>query len=237
MRPIILASASPRREMLLRQLIGDTFTIEVSDYGEGGSPGGIMGGSGDGKSGVRSDDDKPGMESDDDGDTDIVTQVLRHSSGKARSVALRHSDGIVIGADTVVICNGKVYGKPHTSEKASEMLKEIGGKVVEVMTGVTVIDVGNGGDDDPDRLQTDQERELQTHEITRVFMKDFGNQTIQDYVSTGEPLDKAGAFGIQGKGAALVSRIEGDYCNVVGLPLYALSGLLKKVGVDALTRS
>jgi len=175
MRPIILASASPRREMLLRQLIGDTFTIEVSDYEERGSPGGIMGGSGDGKSGVRSDDDKPGM--------------------------------------------------------------EIGGKVVEVMTGVTVIDVGNGGDDDPDRLQTDQERELQTHEITRVFMKDFGNQTIQDYVSTGEPLDKAGAFGIQGKGAALVSRIEGDYCNVVGLPLYALSGLLKKVGVDALTRS
>ena len=213
MRLIILASASPRREILLRQIIGDTFTVEESDF----------------------DEEKMGVGDGRGGEFDLVTQVLRFSREKARAVASRHTEGIVIGADTVVICDGKVYGKPHTPERGEEMLGEIGGRVVEVMTGVTVIEIGDeGGEGDS---KGEQRRELQTHEITRVFMKDLDDQTIRDYVATGEPLDKAGAFGIQGKGAALVERIEGDYFNVVGLPLYALTGMLKEVGVNVFFRS
>ncbi len=195
MRPIILASASPRRETLLRNLMGDNFIVEPGSYQE-----------------------EEGMKSF-SGHQDPISVALYHSLKKARSVAKHHYQGVVIGADTVVVHDGIIFGKPHTNKRAFKMLLEISGKIVEVITGITIINCK-------------RRKEYQTHEVTRVFMKDLDQQTIKDYVETGEPLDKAGAFGIQGKGAALIDRIEGDYNNVVGLPMYALARLLEKVGIN-----
>lgn len=220
MRPIILASASPRRKTLLAQIIGDRFTVEESDFDEETLGGTCLEGKAeeDVDGGGERERDRSGCNE----DPDPINHVLASSQGKACSVASRHSKGVVIGADTIVVCNGTIIGKPHTPDRAIEMLREISGKTVDVITGITVIDIKGG-------------RELQAHEVTKVFIRDLDERMIQNYVATGEPLDKAGAFGIQGKGAVLVERIEGDYFNVVGLPLFSLAGLLRQVGVDVLS--
>lgn len=125
---------------------------------------------------------------------------------------------IIIGADTIVSIGNQILGKPGTKEKAFEMLTMLQGKVHQVYTGVTLI-----------RMRAGTKEEILTfHEVTNVEMFSLTQEEIQSYVDTKEPLDKAGAYGIQGKGAVLVRRIEGDYNNVVGLPIARVYQELKR---------
>lgn len=142
--------------------------------------------------------------------------AVRHlSAQKARSAASLHGDLFVIGADTVVYINGHILGKPSSVEQAYEMLLELNGKTHEVYTGVAVAR-GN-------TLKTD-------YEVTRVTFRDMSPKALLAYAKTGEGLDKAGAYGVQGKGALLVERVEGCFYNVVGLPLAKLSKMLQDMG-------
>lgn len=133
--------------------------------------------------------------------------------GKCLEVADRLKNDVkppdlIIAGDTVVTLNGKIYGKPKTNEVAFEMLNELMGKTHVVYTGVVLQFRG---------------QVFQFSESTRVTFGNATKEQIQSYVDTGEPLDKAGGYGIQGVGGCLVKRIDGDYFNVVGLPLYRLS--------------
>lgn len=127
------------------------------------------------------------------------------SSVKAEEVWSRHKgEGmVVVGSDTVVILNGVIYGKPHTKETASEMLHELSGRTHTVSTGVTII--------------SDSKKESFTSE-TEVTFFELTDKEIEDYIATGDPMDKAGAYGIQGDGAFFVREIKGDYYTVMGLP-------------------
>lgn len=146
--------------------------------------------------------------------------VRRLSAEKAAAVAGRAGeDAIVIAADTVVALEGAVLGKPADELDAFKMLSALSGVRHQVYTGVTVC---RGG-------------EKQTaHEVTDVTFRELSEREIEDYISTGEPMDKAGAYGIQGYGALLIQGISGDYYNVMGLPVCRLSGMLARFGVDCL---
>ena len=146
--------------------------------------------------------------------------VRRLSAEKAAAVAGRAGeDAIVIAADTVVALEGAVLGKPADELDAFKMLSALSGVRHQVYTGVTVC---RGG-------------EKQTaHEVTDVTFRELSEREIEDYISTGEPMDKAGAYGIQGYGALLIQGISGDYYNVMGLPVCRLSGMLSRFGVDCL---
>ena len=145
-------------------------------------------------------------------------EVARVSRAKALAVA-RGPEDVVIAADTVVVCQGKILGKPHTPERAAEMLELLSGRDHQVLTGCTVL-----------RGET----VLSHLETTHLYFRPLSAEEIAAYVATGEPLDKAGAYGIQGLGGLFVRRLEGDYYNVMGLPLCALTGLLRQVGVPVL---
>lgn len=140
--------------------------------------------------------------------------VLDISKRKAEAVA-KKTDGIVIAADTVVALDGEILGKPKDDEDAFRMLRALSGREHEVYTGVCVI---RG-----DRCDS-------FYEKTKVFFRDMTDDIIKAYIETGEPRDKAGAYAIQGKCAAYITRIEGDYLNVVGLPLSRLCQLLEGNG-------
>ena len=129
---------------------------------------------------------------------------------------------LVISADTVVAVDGRVLGKPHSREEAAAMLASLSGRTHTVYTGVTVCRDGDV---------------LTEHEATAVRFRSLTSGEIAAYVATGEPMDKAGAYGIQGYGALLVEGIEGDYCNVVGLPVCRLGRMLARFGVDVLALS
>ena len=135
---------------------------------------------------------------------------------KAAAVAARHSDSIIIAADTLVFADGAL-GKPHTPERAKEMLRSLAGNWHHVYTGITVINTRSG-------------RVLRNVDKTRVHLVPMTEQEIDAYVATGEPLDKAGAYGIQGMGGMFVDRIDGSYSNVVGLPMSMLRIMLAQVG-------
>lgn len=146
--------------------------------------------------------------------------VRRLSAEKAAAVAGKvGEDAIVIAADTVVALEGAVLGKPADELDAFKMLSALSGVRHQVYTGVTVC---RGG-------------EKQTaHEVTDVTFRELSEREIEDYIATGEPMDKAGAYGIQGYGALLIQGISGDYYNVMGLPVCRLSGMLARFGVDCL---
>ena len=139
---------------------------------------------------------------------------------KARAVAGRISHGVVLGADTIVVVDGEPFGKPTSPDHARSMLRRLRGRSHEVITGVGVIDAGS-------------RREAATAVTTTVFMMSFTDQAIDDYVATGEPLDKAGAYAIQERGRDLVAGYVGSYTNVIGLPLAATRRLLSDFGVGA----
>lgn len=126
------------------------------------------------------------------------------------------SDHIIIGADTIVYYDGNILGKPRDSDDAVRMLTMLSGHTHSVYTGVTVYDTSNAYHET-------------FFEKTEVTFIEAEPEDIRNYVDSGEPLDKAGAYGIQGKGAFLVSRINGDYLNVVGLPFAHLMQILKKI--------
>ena len=140
------------------------------------------------------------------------------SIGKASTVAVKYKDAIIIAADTIGVLKNRVIGKPNTVEEASKMLQSLSGKTHRVITGLTVIDTASG------RMFT---RTIET----KVRLKKLSDLEIQYYVQSGEPLDKAGAYAIQGMGALIVEEIKGDYYNVVGLPLNALADILKEFGI------
>ncbi|MCI7158274.1 MAG: Maf family protein [Flintibacter sp.] len=129
-------------------------------------------------------------------------------------------EDLIIAADTVVAVDGQVLGKPHSIQQAHEMLSALSGREHIVYTGVTVC---RGG------------QILTQHEATTVRFRPLTAQEIDAYIATGEPMDKAGSYGIQGRGALLVEGISGDYFNVVGLPVCRLGRMLTQFGVDPLT--
>ena len=141
------------------------------------------------------------------------------SSGKAEAVAKRHDDAIIIGADTFIAFEGKVLGKPNTPEKAKEMLESLSGKSHSVFTGFTIIDCAN-------------QKKVSKAIETKVYFKNLSDKEIQDYVDSGEPINRSGAYAIQELGALLVEKIEGDFFNVMGLPLSALSDTLLEFDVN-----
>ena len=181
--PLVLASASPRRVSLLRQ-VGAAFT--VVDPG----PDGEWPGSADPRHGVRA-----------------------LALDKARRVAGRHPGRVVIGADTVVVLRGERLGKPRDADEASAMIRRLQGRTHEVWTGIAVV----------------RGRELRTAaECAEVQFVRLDPEAIEAYVRTGEPLDKAGGYGIQGLAGQFVRRIQGDYTAVVGLPLARLRQVLSE---------
>ncbi len=181
--PLVLASASPRRVSLLRQ-VGAVFTVV-----------------------------DPGPDRDWPGSADPRHGVRALALEKARRVVSRRPGRVVIGADTVVVVRGERLGKPRDADEASVMLQRLHGRTHEVWTGLAVV----------------RDRELRTAaECARVQFIRLGPDEIARYVRTGEPLDKAGGYGIQGLAGQFVRRIEGDYTTVVGLPLARLRQLLSE---------
>ena len=135
--------------------------------------------------------------------SDPVTIVCRHAQGKAESVADTVTEQPILGVDTAVVCDGQVYGKPATASEAEGMLEALSGKTHEVVSGLCLLTLG---------------WEELRHEVTRVSFRGLTPRDLAAYVGSGEWEGRAGAYAIQGLGAALVERIEGDYLNVVGLP-------------------
>lgn len=193
MKEIILASASPRRMELLRQ-IGLKFRVMPSN-----------------------------IEENIDLNVEPETTAMRLAYGKAFNIAGELAGGaIVIGADTIVVKDG-ILGKPCDEKDAFRMLKKLQGSWHEVITGVAVVESGTM------RVVNDYERTL-------VKMRKLDDEEILSYIETGEPMDKAGAYGIQGLGAVLVERIEGCYSNVVGMPLSKLTSIMDEFGISILKK-
>ena len=138
--------------------------------------------------------------------------VLELSRRKAQAVASRHSGAIILAADTLVY-GDEVLGKPHSAVEARHMLAGLSGRWHSVHTGVTMID-------------TSSSRAISRADVTRVHFVSMTAEDIDAYVATGEPLDKAGAYGIQGRGGMFIDRIEGSYSNVVGLPMALVRSML-----------
>ena len=205
MPPLVLASASPRRAELLRQ-VGLTFAIWTGaseDETWGVLPAGA------GASG-------PGWT------LDAVKARAREAAlGKAQPAVSAQPDAVVIAADTVVMVQGVVLGKPQTAQEAEEMLRRLSGRTHHVTTGVVV---AHGR-----RAIT-----LAGESTTAVRFRTLSDREIARYVASGEPMDKAGAYGIQGRAALFVERLEGDYFAVVGLPLARLARMLESVGVPTI---
>jgi septum formation protein len=190
-KPLILASNSPRRKDLLRQ-IGVDFSVDPADVDERVLPG-----------------ESPEV------------YAVRVAFDKARVAAARNGTGIVIAADTIVVLGDEILGKPADAADAERMLMMLSGKEHRVITGLVVMDTATG-------------KSLSRTSITRVWFRSLAPREIISYVATGEPLDKAGAYGIQERGALLVDKIDGCYFNVVGLPLSLLGELLHVFGVGVL---
>ena len=186
MKKIILSSASPRRKELLEQ-IGFKFDIIVSDIDENI-----------------------------DGDMDPTELVKKLALMKAENVydSAKDKDLVVIGADTIVVHEGSIIGKPADEKDAFEILSRLSDSVNYVYTGVAVVSRGSI---------------ITFYEKTKVHMKNMTEKDIYEYIKTSEPMDKAGAYGIQGLGAVFVEKIEGDYNNVVGLPLARLYDVIKEL--------
>ena len=145
-------------------------------------------------------------------------EVARVSRLKAQAVP-READDIVVAADTIVVCDGRVLGKPRTPDEAKQMLQLLSGRAHQVMTGCTVLQ--------GDRAET-------FTEVTDLRFRPLTDGEIDRYVATGEPLDKAGAYGIQGGAALFCPGMNGDYYNVMGLPLCQLSRMLPAFGIQVL---
>ncbi len=145
---------------------------------------------------------------------------------KCRAVAIRvGGPAVVLAADTAVVLEGEIFGKPRDAEEARRMLRRLRGREHEVITGVALVEApgtsagGVGG------------REAATAVVTRVLMREYSEAEAEAYVASGEPFDKAGAYAVQAAGGALVARVDGCYTNVVGLPLTTTRRLLEAWGV------
>ncbi|MGN0665802.1 MAG: Maf family protein [Huintestinicola sp.] len=183
---IILASASPRRQELLRYAVSE-FAVIPAEVQEIVPPG------------TRAED---------------APKVLAEL--KASALAELHPDDTVIGSDTVVILDGEIFGKPANEEDARNMLRRLSGRTHKVVTGVCIISKG---------------RRLTFSEETEVTFYPLSDEDIEEYIATGDPMDKAGAYGIQSEGCVLVREVKGNFANVVGLPIALLKRKLKEMDI------
>lgn len=191
---IILASKSPRRKAILKQ-IGVNFTAIESNFEENK----LMS----------------------DSATSKVRQlVIENAEGKAKNVASKIQEGIVLGADTLVLFNGKIIGKPKDKEDALRILKMLNGKMHLVFSGIALL----RKDNKKFSLLTDSQ-------VSKVYFRKLQEEEIKEYIEIQKPLDQAGGYGAQDRGAILIERIEGDYSNVVGLPIAKLLNLAKKMRI------
>ncbi|WP_100404993.1 Maf family protein [Bacillus solitudinis] len=174
MKPFILASGSPRRKELLQQALY-SFTVEPSQVNEFVNPAYTP--------------------------SQVVEQLAFQ---KAEDVLSRHPSAIVLGSDTIVVCDGEILGKPENEQEARKMLSMLSGRVHQVFTGVSILS---------------KEKTMTYYQNTDVTLYDLSTKEIDLYIRSKEPFDKAGGYGIQGFGAYLVKEISGDYFTVVGLPL------------------
>jgi septum formation protein len=189
MRKIVLASSSPRRKELLEKT-GLQFVVDPGDYEED------------------------------------MTMKLKPielaktlSRGKAESVAKRHKDAIIIGADTFIAYKNEVMGKPHTPPRAIARLKQLSGKTHSVITGFTIIDTRSG-------------KSISRAIESKVKLRKMTPREISAYVKTGEPLERAAGYAIQELGSVFIEKVDGDFFSVIGLPVYELVKELKRFGVD-----
>jgi septum formation protein len=148
----------------------------------------------------------------------LAEAVARLALRKARAVAARHPAAVILGADTIVVVDDDALGKPAGAEEASAMLRRLRGRAHEVLTGVALVEMASG-------------REATETVTSRVTMKAYGDAEITAYVASGEPLDKAGAYAIQGAGGTLVAGYDGSWSNIVGLPLETTAALLRAFGI------
>jgi septum formation protein len=144
---------------------------------------------------------------------------------KAQEVYKHHNQAFVIGSDTLVVINNEIFGKPKSKEDAFRMLKALQGSLHEVYTGITIFSPDNRPDFPPVVCEALS---------TQVYMRPLSDEEIHAYIATGEPMDKAGAYAIQGYGSTLVERIDGCYFNVVGMSLFLLDRLFNQLGVQLL---
>ena len=191
MAAIYLASSSPRRRQLLEQ-IGLPFTVIKTDVDESVAP-----------------DLSPSEQ----------VQLLSRRKAQWGAESNPQLNGIIIGADTIVVLDEQVLGKPNNSEQAYLMLQQLMGKTHRVLTGITLLDWPSG-------------HVLSDCEETLVQMRTASKQELWRYIATNEPLDKAGSYGAQGMAAIFVTSVKGCYYNVVGLPLAKLTLMLSKMDVD-----
>ncbi|MDO3410184.1 Maf family protein [Saccharibacillus sp. CPCC 101409] len=150
----------------------------------------------------------------------IVTELARRKA-EAVAAAADASGAVVIGSDTIVVLDGTVLGKPEDGRQAAEMLRSLSGRTHDVYTGVACIGIPDG------RIFSDFSR-------SRVTMREIRETEIEAYIASGEPMDKAGSYAVQGLGAVFIERIEGDYHAIMGLPLNLLHGMLEQFGIRAL---
>ena len=188
--PLVLASASPRRRELLTAA-GVGFHVDPVDV----------------------DERRLAEES-------AEIYAVRVALEKARAGALRHPADAVLGADTIVVVDDQILGKPVDHADAARMLTQLSGRAHDVLTGIAIVFPGG---------------ETTHLERTRVWFAELSAQDIKGYVETGEPLDKAGAYAIQGLASRMIPRIEGSYTNVVGLPIEAVWRLLRGAGLEGAT--
>lgn len=193
MENIILASASQRRQELLKRIL-ENFQIIVSDFDESSIP----------------------------FKNNIPSYVMNLAEGKARSVSKKIMDqdnNLIIGCDTIVAFNNRILGKPKDKKDAFEMLQALSGNEHEVYSGLAILDVKSN-------------KIIKDFVCTKVKFSKLTSLQIEKYVNTGDPMDKAGAYGIQGKAGVFVENINGCYYNVVGLPLNKLNSMLMEMGVN-----
>ncbi|AVQ38909.1 septum formation inhibitor Maf [Clostridium sporogenes] len=193
MENIILASASQRRQELLKRILGN-FQIIVSDFDESSIP----------------------------FKNNIPSYVMNLAEGKARSVSKKIMDqdnNLIIGCDTIVAFNNRILGKPKDKKDAFEMLQALSGNEHEVYSGLAILDVKSN-------------KIIKDFVCTKVKFSKLSSVQIEKYINTGDPMDKAGAYGIQGKAGVFVENINGCYYNVVGLPLNKLNSMLMEMGVN-----
>jgi septum formation protein len=185
-KPIVLASSSPRRHQLL-DMLGISHILDPADIDETALPGELP-----------------------------ESMAARLAREKASAVAARHPDRWILGADTVVVLDDQMLGKPVSAADAEGMLSRLAGREHRVVSAVALVRDGVV---------------KESRDVTKVRFRQMTPELIRAYVATGEPMDKAGAYGVQGQGAALVERIEGDFFGVMGLPLRLVLELLEAAGM------
>jgi len=192
MKKIILASKSPRRKQLLKS-IKLKFEVVVSDFNE-----------------------------------DLIVEknpkklVEKISKQKAKTVAKKHKNAIIIAADTTVVLDGGIIGKPGSKKDAIEILKKLSNRSHEVITGFTVLD-------------SKTKKIVTKSVVSKVYFKKLTEKEILAYIKTGEPMDKAGAYGVQDRAGAFIEKIEGDFFNVVGLPIFNVCKALLKFDINIIS--